>query len=368
MILSFIAYIDYEMVRLNYQYKNSTTMIIETKRLKLIPLHREQLSLLLKGIPDLEKKMNLVPSGEVLDEHLKQAIAQMYEGVSKHPQNYLWYTNWQIILKSGNRSIGSCGFKSPPDEAGCVEIGYGINKNYRNQGFMTETLKAICNWALSQSDVKYIIAETDKDNLASQKVLQNCTMRLYRETDFSLWWKTDIKPKIESIIIRYETQKDYSEICSLIKSAFETADVKDGDEQDFAVGLRNSERYIPELAFVAEQEGKLIGHVMLTKTFVRQSTDKTFQALLVAPLSVLLEYRNRGVGSALMNEGFRIAKEMGYKAVFLCGNPDYYTRFGFVSSMHYGIKNVNGVPDQYCLACELSPAALEGISGDIDCV
>ena len=104
------------------------------------------------------------------------------------------------------------------------------------------------------------------------------------------------------------------------------------------------------------------------KTKLKLMGGNKFEALLVAPLSVLLEYRNNGVGSGLMNESFRIARKMGYKAVFLCGDPDYYGRFGFSESVKYGIKNTNGVPDKYCLAYELFPNTLNGISGSINCI
>lgn len=343
-------------------------MIIETKRLKLISLDLKQFSLLLEGINVLENEMLLTPSNEAMDEHLQQAMEFMYNEASKHRDEYLWLTNWQIILKSENKSIGSCNFKNLPDENGCVEIGYGINTDYRNKRFMTEALSAMCNWALDQPNVKYVIAETEKDNIASQNVLWNCKMAMYKETDDCFWWRTNSKLKEKTMVIRQEEEKDYPEIYKLIKTAFETAKVRDGDEQDFALNLRNSTRYIPELALVAEQDGKLTGHIMLTTLFVEQTDGNKFEALLVAPLSVLLEYRNNGVGSGLMNESFRIARKMGYKAVFLCGDPDYYGRFSFSESVKYGIKNTNGVPDKYCLAYELFPNTLNGISGSINCI
>lgn len=170
----------------------------------------------------------------------------------------------------------------------------------------------------------------------------------------------------KNYVIRKEEKKDYSEVYSLIKKAFETAAVKDGDEQDYAVGLRESEKYIPELALVAEKDGELIGHIMLTKFNVLQTDNTVLKALLVAPLSVKLEYRKIGVGSQLMEEGFRIAKKMGYTSVFLCGDPLYYNRFGFIASSDYGIRNLNNIPEKNSLTHELFPCALDDIEGTID--
>ncbi len=169
--------------------------------------------------------------------------------------------------------------------------------------------------------------------------------------------KTDIN-------IRPETERDFEEIYRLIETAFKTAKVSDGDEQDFAVQLRNGQNYIPELALVAEYKGRLIGHIMLTKIQM-QCLAGLFEALLLAPVSVLLEYRNQGIGSALINESTKRALEMGYAAVFLVGDPEYYKRFGFVETVQHGIKNVNGFEDKYVMVKELVPNTLKGKEGTI---
>lgn len=171
---------------------------------------------------------------------------------------------------------------------------------------------------------------------------------------------------MNNYIIREEKKEDFPEIYNLIKTAFETAQVKDGDEQDYAVKLRNSPKYIPELALVAEKNNNLIGHVMFTRFEILRPDESRIKTLLVAPLSVRLEYRNKGVGSALITEGIHIAKKLGHTSVFLCGNPDYYKRFGFKESSGYGITNVNNIPNQYSLAYELKTNALYGIIGTIN--
>ncbi len=168
-------------------------------------------------------------------------------------------------------------------------------------------------------------------------------------------------------IIRREMEKDFPEIYTLIKTAFETAKVKDGDEQDFAANLRKRSEYIPELALVAEKRGKLIGQIMLTKTYVDQPDGKQYEGLLIAPVSVLLEYRDIGVGSALIQKGMERGKQMGYGAVFLCGDPAYYQRFGFVPTTRFGIKYAHDVSEQFIMAYELVEGALDNVYGIIDC-
>lgn len=165
-----------------------------------------------------------------------------------------------------------------------------------------------------------------------------------------------------NFIIRQITAADYSTIYHLIRTAFETAAHRDGDEQDFAVNLRNGENYIPELDLVAEMDGKLIGHIMFTKTYVAKPDGSRYDTLMVAPLATLLECRSMGVGTALMNEGFRIAQMMGYQSAFLIGDPDYYQRFGYKFTHLYGI-NHKTMPAEYLMVKELLPGTLDGITG-----
>ncbi len=167
------------------------------------------------------------------------------------------------------------------------------------------------------------------------------------------------------MIIRKETEEEFNQIYDLVKVVFQTAKVSNGKEQDFAIELRGSGNFIPELALVAEEDGKLIGHIMLTKTYIKTGDGK-FEALLIAPISVLLEYRNKGVGSELIKESFRLAKELGYTVVVLVGDPAYYNKFGFRSAVDFGIKHTPEIPDEYVMACELVPNVLNGFSGKID--
>lgn len=170
------------------------------------------------------------------------------------------------------------------------------------------------------------------------------------------------------MIIRQENENDFLEIYELVKTAFETAEVKDGDEQELVNKLRNSSQYIPELALVAEQNGKIIGYIMMTKTIVENKGEKN-EVLYLAPVAVDLDYRKQKVGSELICTAKKIACDMGYKAVFLAGNPAYYNRFGFVPAISYDIRCNVEVPEELLeniMACELFPQSLDGISGMVE--
>lgn len=168
--------------------------------------------------------------------------------------------------------------------------------------------------------------------------------------------------------IRAEQKECFDTIYSLVKTAFESANHKDGDEQDYAANLRTLCGYTPNLALVAEDGGELIGHIMFTQTWIEHDNGNRTAALLLSPISVLLEYRNRGVGGALIREGLKRAKEMEFQAVFLVGDPAYYSRFGFRVAKHCNIKLSSDMPSEYAdyaMGCELEPGFFSSIRGVI---
>ncbi len=168
-----------------------------------------------------------------------------------------------------------------------------------------------------------------------------------------------------NVAIRGERPADHDAIYELVKEAFSTAPVKDGGEQDFVNELRSGPGYIPGLALVAEEDGALVGHIMLTVTKIR-GADSEHNVLLLAPLCVELSHRNRGIGGALIKESFLRAMDLGYNAVVLVGEPLYYHRFGFVSASRFGIHDKKDIPEGYLMAVELRQGALNGCGGVVD--
>jgi putative acetyltransferase len=165
--------------------------------------------------------------------------------------------------------------------------------------------------------------------------------------------------------IRPERPSEFSEIYELIRTAFATARVSGGDEQNFVDRLRAGPDYIPELALVAEDQGGIIGHIMLTRTSVATTASGARQVLLLGPVCVVLDRRDRGVGARLIGEALHRARELGHAAVVLVGNPAYYARFGFRSSTEFGVANANGIPSEFVMALELVPGALTDAAGSI---
>jgi putative acetyltransferase len=155
------------------------------------------------------------------------------------------------------------------------------------------------------------------------------------------------------MLLREERPENFGEIHRLVEAAFKTAKVSNGDEQHFVERLRAGPGYIPELALAAEEKGVLVGHVMLTRLPLKLDDGREVRNLLLAPLSVLFDQRGRGVGAELIREALRRAGEMGFEAVFLAGDPDYYGRFGFRRGDSFGVHCKQELPPQFVLAKEL---------------
>ncbi|WP_269477583.1 GNAT family N-acetyltransferase [Hominibacterium faecale] len=103
--------------------------------------------------------------------HMSAALREMLDGCRQHPQDRDWYTGWRITLQTTGEEIGSLGFHGVP-EKGQVEIGYGIEQAYQRQGLGTEAVRAAVEWAFSQTNVYFVTAEAEEDNLASVRLLE----------------------------------------------------------------------------------------------------------------------------------------------------------------------------------------------------
>jgi len=163
--------------------------ILETKKLKLIPLDDYNLRLLVKDRRKMERNLGVKITDTKLEESEIIALRTSLQKVIENKEDYLWYTNWVIVLKKENRIIGGLCFKGSPDEKGKVEIGYGMQDEYRCKGYATEAVKELINWAFSFNNVTEVIAETEKNNLPSHRVLEKVGMEKYEENEKMFWWR-----------------------------------------------------------------------------------------------------------------------------------------------------------------------------------
>jgi putative acetyltransferase len=132
-------------------------------------------------------------------------------------------------------------------------------------------------------------------------------------------------------VIRVAVQADWATIPEIHRAAF-------GDEGDRVAQLvdelRASGWYEPDLSFVAEEDGALVGHVMNTWNWLEGGSPRVLQ---LSPLGVLPEHQRRGYGSALVRASLDAVRGRGEQLLVVEGNPDYYGRFGFVRADELGL-------------------------------
>ena len=170
--------------------------------------------------------------------------------------------------------------------------------------------------------------------------------------------------------IRQEHPDDYAEVYELVKISFDSSPVSDGTVPDYLNDLRTKNTFIPELSLVTENdEGKLVGQIVLYKTIIF-TPQKELTELLLSPISVHPDYFRQGIARVMTEKALKIAGEMGFKAVFLCGDPSIYKKLGFLPSYNYNIfhKEDESKTADWSMVRELYEGALNGINGTVDTV
>ena len=106
--------------------------------------------------------------------------------------------------------------------------------------------------------------------------------------------------------------------------------------------MRNCAAFVPELSLAAHDGDKIVGGAMCVRARIDGDDGIRREVLTLGPIAVLPEYQNRGIGAALIERTAEIARGMGFRAILLCGDPDYYARRGFVPAESFGIRNADG--------------------------
>ena len=134
-----------------------------------------------------------------------------------------------------------------------------------------------------------------------------------------------------AIGIRPERLADYERIAEVVEAAFGAP-----NEARLVELIRASDRYVPELALVAEEDGATVGHVMLSYSTLAGEEERN--VLQLAPVAVTPERQRQGIGGAMIRAGIQGAKARREPLVVVLGSPLYYPRFGFEPCRRYGIE------------------------------
>lgn len=165
------------------------------------------------------------------------------------------------------------------------------------------------------------------------------------------------------LIIRNEQKEDYRTVELLVREAFWNLYVPGCNEHFVLHNLRKSNDFIRELDFVAEKDGQIVGQIVYSRGVIRCRQGENKEVMTLGPVSVLPAFQRRGIGRALITHTTDLAREMGYPAICIYGDPRYYSRFGFRCAEKYEIKTVD---DKFAVALqvlELRQGALHNVSG-----
>jgi predicted N-acetyltransferase YhbS len=161
-------------------------------------------------------------------------------------------------------------------------------------------------------------------------------------------------------IIRLETEKDYRETENLAREAFYNIYVTGCSEHYLIHTMRNHKDFIPELDYVIELDGKIIGSVMYTKGKLIDEKGEEREIISFGPLCVHPDYQRMGYGKALLHYTFEKAIGLGYDAIIIFGNPGNYVARGFKSCHKYNIVLENDVCPMAMMLKELIPDTFDG--------
>jgi putative acetyltransferase len=161
------------------------------------------------------------------------------------------------------------------------------------------------------------------------------------------------------MIMRTEQEADYSRAEHVHRLAFSRE-----NEAALVRDIRSSREYIPELSLTAEDGEDIVGHIMFSKAVIDTGKGEV-PTLALAPVAVIPQRQNEGIGSILIREGLKQAELQGYAHAVVLGHPDYYPRFGFRPSAVFGIIPPFPVPEEVFMAIELKESSLAGISGTV---
>ncbi|NOX08367.1 MAG: N-acetyltransferase [Gammaproteobacteria bacterium] len=161
---------------------------------------------------------------------------------------------------------------------------------------------------------------------------------------------------MHDVVVRSETPEDIRAIDVVNVSAF-AGDV----EANLVSSLRGSTHFISDLSLVAEINGRIVGHILLSRILLAHD-DGSREILALGPMSVVPSQSQRGIGSVLVKAAIERARKGGHVAIIEAGYPDYYQRFGFKPIANWSLTSNLQLPKDAVTALELEDGVFQ--SGD----
>ena len=168
-------------------------------------------------------------------------------------------------------------------------------------------------------------------------------------------------------IIRLEKTEEHRETEVLVREAFWNV-YRPGCLEHYVLNqLRNDEAFVPELNFVMEKDGRLIGQNMFMRAAIKADDGSDLPIMTMGPICISPELQGQGYGKILLDYSLEKAAELGCGALCFEGNINFYGKSGFTYASEFGIR-YHGLPEgadaSFFLCKELKKGYLDGISGE----
>ena len=172
---------------------------------------------------------------------------------------------------------------------------------------------------------------------------------------------------MENTTIRLEKKEEYTEVENLVRESFWNV-YRPGCLEHFTLKkLRDDSDFVPELDFVMEENGRIIGQNIFVRAVIEADDGEHIHILTMGPICVANDMKRKGYGKKLLDYSLEKAAELGFGAVCFEGNIDFYSKSGFGYAKDFGIR-YNGMPadadTSFFLCKELIPGYLDGITGN----
>ena len=170
-----------------------------------------------------------------------------------------------------------------------------------------------------------------------------------------------------NICIRLEKKEEYREVENLVRESFWNV-YRPGCLEHYVLNqLRDDSAFVPELDFVMEQDGRLIGQNIFMNAHIKADDGRDIPIMTMGPICITPELKRKGYGKILLDYSLEKAKALGCGAVCFEGNIDFYGKSGFTYASDFGIR-YHGLPEgedaSFFLCKELIPGYLDGITGE----
>ena len=168
-------------------------------------------------------------------------------------------------------------------------------------------------------------------------------------------------------IIRLEKTEEHRETEALVREAFWNV-YRPGCFEHYVLNqLRNDEAFVPELNFVMEKDGRLIGQNMFMRAAIKADDGSDLPIMTMGPICISPELQGQGYGKILLDYSLEKAAALGCGALCFEGNINFYGKSGFTYASEFGIR-YHGLPEgadaSFFLCKELKKGYLDGISGE----